>query len=180
MKAKRKPYSRSGLASQLGRWPTCFERLEEKHLPWFHLWIMPIPTWKHCTATCPHTVKTLSQSVRSTRHPRINCNPHRHMHMSCLCTSTWGPLGKEEASSRLQPLEQFMSIWTGSRMNCSSSGSLTPGCQLSWEPHSSSFTTWQPIKRWGGTIKPVEKNNHKQETTVKATHLSHLLMPMAF
>lgn len=158
MKAKRKPYTRSPLAFRLGGWPTCFEGLEEKHTLWLHLWITPIPTVKTLYIHLP----TQSQDpfpkcwIYYTPIDQLQ-HTQTHTHTSCLCASTWGALGKEEAGSRLQPLEQFMSICTGSSINCSSSGSPTPGCQLSWETHSSSFTTRQPIKRWGGTIKPLGK-----------------------
>ena len=71
-----------------------------------------------------HTQSRLFPKVLDLLHTHRSTATHTdtqtHAHTSCLCTSTWGPLRKEEAGSRLQPLKQFMSIWTGSRMNCSS------------------------------------------------------------
>lgn len=129
----------------------------------------PYRPWKPYTSTCPHTAKTLSQSVGSTTDPWFSYNTQTQAHTSCLCATTSGALGKEEAGSGLQPLEQLMSTWIGSRINCSSSGSPTPGCPISWETYSSSFTTWQAIKRW--TIKPLEKKTTTSRRLLWKQHI---------
>lgn len=98
----------------------------------------------NCTST--HRVKTLGKCwVYYTPQNQLQqTRTHGHMQTSCLCTSAWRSLGKDETGNRLHPLEQLMCIWTRSRTNCCSSGRLTPGCQLSFEEliHSFSFTTW--------------------------------------
>lgn len=156
MKVKGKPYTRTPLALHLGGWPNHFERLEEKHMLRFYLWIMSMPTMKALYIFLPtHSQDSFPKCwIYNTPIDQLQHTQTR-AHTSHPCTSTWGPLGKEEAGRRLQPLEQFLGIWIGSRMTSSSSGSLTPGCQLSWQTRSSSFTTWQPTKRWAGTIKSL-------------------------
>lgn len=79
---------------------------------------------------------------------------HRHLHRSCLFMGSWETHGKKEMRNNVQLLEHFMSIQTGSRISCSSSGSTAPSCQFSWEPHRFYFI-WYLSKRW--TIKLLKR-----------------------
>lgn len=119
MKVKRKPCTRNPLALQLGGWPTCFERLEDKHMLWFHLWIMSVPTMKALYIHLPtHSQEFFPKCwIYNTPIDQLQ-HTQTHAHASCLRTGPWGALGKQEAGRRLQSLEQFLSTWTGSRMTC--------------------------------------------------------------
>lgn len=172
IKVERKCWS--ALAFQLGGWPPCFERPEEKHVA-----VISPPNRAHThleSTTHPpaHTQPRRFPKVLDLPQIHGSAATHRHRHTrpACvLCTTTSGALGKEEAGSRLEPLEQLMSTRTGSRINSSSSGSPAPGCQISWETYSSPFTTWQAIKRWGGTIKPLEKKTTTSRRLLSKQHI---------